>query len=400
MRPKDKLALRASEIRKRLAEIGGTEDLTDEIKSELAALRTEYADIETRIQAFTVAGDEPTETRRTEDTEDRELRQLIDGADLADIFDAAVEHRNTVDQTAELQQHLSLSPNQVPLALLFDAPLERRDVTPAPANVGQQQAEIIPGVFPTSCAAFLGVDMPTVDIGEKVYPVLATNATVHSPAENAEAAETTGSFTADVLSPKRLQASFIYSREDRARFRGMASALRQNLSDALANELDKKVLVGSNGLLTGTNLANQNANAQTTYANYRAQLAYGRVDGRYAMTVKDLRIVMGDKTYAHASAQFRSDNAGDRAALEDLEAVTNGVMVSTHVPVPASNKQNVVIRLGMRRDMVAPIWEGVTLIPDEVTKAKSGQIVITAAMMHAVKILRADGFYKQQVQLA
>ena len=54
----------------------------------------------------------------------------------------------------------------------------------------------------------------------------------------------------------------------------------------------------------------------------------------------------------------------------------------------------------MRRDMVAPIWDGITIIPDEITLVKKGQIVITAVMLHAVKILRADGFYKQQIQNA
>ena len=36
--------------------------------------------------------------------------------------------------------------------------------------------------------------------------------------------------------------------------------------------------------------------------------------------------------------------------------------------------RNVVIRLGSRRDMVAAIWEGITLIPDEITLAANGQI--------------------------
>ena len=45
----------------------------------------------------------------------------------------------------------------------------------------------------------------------------------------------------------------------------------------------------------------------------------------------------------------------------------------------------------MRRDMVAPLWEGVsTLVPDDVTKASSGQIVVTAFLIHAIKLLRAD----------
>ena len=165
-----------------------------------------------------------------------------------------------------------------------------------------------------------------------------------------------------------------------------------NLSrSAVGRARPASILVGTNGLLTGTNLPNHNASAVTTYANYRAQFAYGRVDGTYASTVGDIRSVVGSHTYAHASGVFRSTNAGDRAALEDIMSVTAGVKVSAHVPAAASNKQNGVIRLGSRRDMVAPIWEGVTLIPDEITKAANGQIVVTAVMLHAVKILRAAG---------
>ena len=180
----------------------------------------------------------------------------------------------------------------------------------------------------------------------------------------------------------------------------MDEALRQNLSDALGDALDKQILVGSNGLLTGTVLSNHTVAAASTYANYRSLFGYGRVDGIYAGSVGDIKIVMGAATYGHAASAFRSDNAGDRAALEDLMFGTGGVKVSAHVPDPASSKQNAVIRLGSRRDMVSPIWEGVTLIPDEVTLAANGQIKITAIMLHAVKLLRAAGFWKQQAQIA
>ena len=387
-----KIALRQSEIRTRLHELGDIEDVTDEVRSEIQTLTGEMKDLETRSQALITAGEQPEEVL---ETRDEQLEDLITRASAGEIFDAALEHRSTDGATRELQDEFDLGYNQVPVELL-----ETRAVTPAPANVGQDQSDIIPGVFPMGCAAFLGVDMPTVGDGEKVYPVLTKNAEAKTPAENADADETTGSFSADVLSPARLQASFFYSREDRARFAGMDAALRMNLGDALSDALDKQVLAGTEGLLTGTNLANHNVNTETTYALYRSELAYGRVDGVYANTVGDVRIVMGSDSYAHASGEFRSNNAGDRAALEDLMQVTAGVKVSSHVPDAASNKQNCVIRLGMRRDMVAPVWQGVTLIPDEVTKAKSGQIVITAVMLYAVKILRAAGFYKQQLQHA
>ena len=398
MKEEQKIALRISEVRQKLNELGGKADLTEDDQTEIDTLSKEYATLETRARALTIANadDEPNGIETGDESpEDRELRQMIDESSIGSIFQAAVDHRVTDGREAELQQHFNLAHNQIPLDLLD---LETRAVTPAPADVGQNQQTIVPGVFPQSCAAFLGVDVPRVPVGEPVFPVLTQNATVHAPAENDAATETTGSFSADVLSPARLQASFFYSREDRARFAQMDSALRQNLSEALMDGLDKAILSGTNGLFTGTNLANHAASAETTYALYRSQLAYGRVDGRYAMTVQDLRIVMGSDTYAHCAGEFRSDNAGDRAAIEDLMNVSAGVKVSAHVPDAASNKQNAVIRLGMRRDMVAPVWEGVTIIPDEVTKAANGQIVVTAVMLHNVKILRADGFYKQETQ--
>ena len=387
-------ALRTSEIRKRLAELAAIEEMNDEQRSEIGTLRTEYVDVEAKYQASVTAEDTPSE-QRSDDAEGRELRSLIVDANVGTIFEAALEHRSTDGREAEIQKHFGLGANQVPLAML-----ETRAVTPAPSSVGADQSAIIPGVFPQSVAAFLGVDMPTVGVGEHVFPVLTKNADVGTPAENAAQAETTGSFSADALSPSRLQASFFYAREDRARFAGMDEALRMNLSEALGDALDKEILVGTNGLLTGTVLSNHAVTAATTYANYRALFGYGRVDGVYAGGVGDIRIVMGHETYGHAAGVFRSDTAGDRAALEDLMQVTAGVKVSAHIPDAANNKQNSVIRLGMRRDMVAPIWEGISLIPDEITKAGTGQIVVTAVMLHAVKILRAAGFYKQQAQHA
>ena len=398
---------RQSQERQRMAELGMAEALDDETRAELDRIETGTPDLERQLRAAQVAvdADGKGETRATGDPDDRELRALIDGASVGAIFGAALEHRS--DRTGRprsFSSTSSLAPNQVPLAML-----ETRAVTPAPADVGQNQSQIVPGVFPASCAAFLGIDTPTVPVGDSVFPVLATNAVVGVPAEgvipsgtglDTEGA-TTGSFTAEVLSPGRLQAAFFYSREDRARFAGMDEALRMNLSDALADKLDEQILNGTNGLLNGTVLANHNVSAVTSYANYRDLFGYGRVDGTYAMSIADIRMVVGAGTYGHMAGVFRSANAGDRAAVEDLMTVTSGVKVSAHVPaVSNANKQNAVIRLGMRRDMVAPVWEGVTLIPDEVTKASSGQIVVTAVMLYAIKLLRAGGFHKRQSQHA
>ena len=397
MKASQKIALEMSEKREKLNALLAVDELSEDQRAELGTLTTRMQHLEVEARAAILAEDEITVTRSdVVDGEARELRSLVDRANVGNIFDAVLEHRATDGVEAELQTHYRLSANSIPLALL-----ETRAVTPAPGQVAQNQAAIIPGVFPQSCAAFMSVDMPTVATGDAVYPVLTTNADVGTPAENATQAETTGAFSASVLQPARLQAAFFYSREDRARFAGMDEALRMNLSDALADGLDKQILVGAEGLFTGTKLPNHAAAAVTTYANYRNELGYGRVDGKFAGSVGDLRITMGASTYGHCAGVFRSANAGDRAALEDLMQVTSGVRVSAHVPAATgAHKQDAVIRLGTRRDMVAAIWEGVSLIPDSVTLADKGQIKITAVMLHAVKILRAGGFYKQQTQHA
>ena len=236
-------------------------------------------------------------------------------------------------------------------------------------------------------------------VGEAVFPVLTSELSVGTPAENAEQGETTGAFSADVLSPSRIQASFFYSREDRARFAGMDSALRENLSMGLADGLDRQILVGANGLLTGTNLPNNAEAAESTFDNFISKLAFARVDGRLAATTSDVRTVMGASSYAHAGSTYRNTSV-DRTALDRLMELTGGVRVSSHVPAAASSKQNAVVRVGANRDMVAPIWSGISLIVDEITKAKAGQIVITAVMLHAVKLLRAAGYHKQEINVS
>ena len=404
MTPIMELEIRAGEIRKRLSAIGGMADLTDEIRSEMETLRREYQDNETRQAALKIGGIESAPPIETRTSEGRDFRRLVDRANVGEIFDNVINHRAVEGATAELQKHFNLDGNQVPLALLIrnwpgQDELETRAVTPAPTNVGQNMASIIPYVFPMACATFLDVDMPTVGVGEAVYPVLTSTLAVHTPAENAAATETTGSFTAEVLSPGRIQASYHYSREDRARFAGMDAALRENLSMGLSDGLDDQILSGTNGLFTGTVLANHNVTTATTYDLYLSQLCYDRIDGRYASVSGDVKMVMGSDVYGDAGKTYRNDSV-DRTVLDRLMDITGGVKVSAHVPAIASNRQNVVIKRGMAMSMVAPIWEGISIVPDEITKVAAGQVVITAIMLFANKLLRADDYYKQQIQTA
>ena len=121
---------------------------------------------------------------------------------------------------------------------------------------------------------------------------------------------------------------------------------------------------------------------------------------QYAARRGDLRVLFGSETYALAGGTYRGTDS-EESALDRLMAIVADVKVSAHVPaVAATKKQNGLIRLGLRRDMVAPMWDGVTLLVSETDEAlvKKGEIVITAILLHAIKITRTGGFYKQETR--
>ena len=362
------------------------EDFTAKVEAAKAAITAAQVDLETAAKA------EPeVPEHRQDNPAGAELRAMMDGANVGELFDSVLSHGQPQGAMAELQKHLGLQGNQIPISLITEfSKAEERAVTPAPANVGQTQQGIIPYVFPQSAAAFLGVDMPTVGVGEAVFPVLTAELTVGTPAENAEQAETTGAFSATVLSPSRIQASFFYSIEDRARFAGMDSALRENLSAGLQDGLDKAILSGTNGLFTGTNLPNNAQTVNDTFDSYLSNLVWNQIDGRYASMTSELAMVMGAATYKDMGQTYRNASV-DRSVLDRVMELVSGVRVSAHVPAPSSNRQDVVIRRGMSTSVVAPIWSGITIIPDQWSKASAGQIVITAVMLYAMQVLRTAG---------
>ena len=385
MTPVQKIEIRRSEAREKLLSLvtaQSAEDITrrDALEAELKALEPE---LRTAIEAEGAAETTP---------ESREWTGLNRRFDLGDMFTNVIEHRASSGVIAEVQKERGLGANAIPTDMLM---VEHRAVTPAPNDVGQSQSMITGFVFPQSVAGFLSIPSDIVPVGDRTYPVLTSDPAAGTPAENAAQAETTGTWTADVLSPGRIQASFFWSREDAARMAGMGDALREALQGGIADKLDSEIIQGTNGLFTANILdAHTRANS-SDYAHYVSQLLYERVDGKFAFDLADIRVVMGYQTFGNAATKLPTN--GEENALARIRNDSGGVRVSAHVPVVASSKQNAVVRLGNRRDMVAPVWGAVDLIPDEITLAGKGQIQLTAVLLYAVKVLREGGFYKQQV---
>ena len=392
-------ALKLSTIREKLNDLNAIADPTTEQKTEERDLLASQKATETEYRESLQSEDDARTTPTTPDTEERERQALVSRASLGAIFSAAVEHRSLDGAESELQAALDLASNQVPVDLLR-APVEHRAITPAPAHVGTSEQAVLPPIFASGDAAFLGVDQVTVPAGDVAFPVLTNRPTVGGPhTDSTEVAETTGAFSAELVKPERLQCAFTYKRVDVARFPVMGESLRAALNEALSESLDVQIVSGVDGLLGGTNLDAHAQAAVDTFATYVSKFGFARVDGRYASTAKSVKVLMGSASYAHAGSVYRGDQSQE-SAIDRLMTIGGGIKVSPHVPAVNATKQESVVRLGARRDMVAAVWQGVTIVPDEITRAKQGEIVITAILLSATKILRADGFFKSEVKVS
>ena len=400
-----RLQIRISEIRSRLNEISGLEGAayTEEIRQEQDNLTTEFREAETKYRAATILEDEETQNGLPLDSETRELQRLTERASVGDILSATFEKRQTSGEAAELQQHYGLGSHQVPLEMLrIDRGVEERAAATVPDSIGDaSQAQVITPIFSSGDGFFLGIERPTVPVGDAAFPVLSTVPSVKGPFDDStEAVQTDATFVANTLSPERLQASFSYRRTDAARFAGLDASLRLALAGGLEEALDDQAISGTDGLLTATNLPNNNVSAVTTFQLYLSGLLYGRVDGRYARTPGDVRMILGQGTFSHASGAYKGNNS-DESGVERLQEKSGGLRVSAHVPSVSSNKQNALIRLGMERGAaVQPIWQGVSLVIDEFTRAAHGEIIVHAILLANFAITRTAQWSKRQTQHA
>ena len=397
------IQVKLSSARQRLNELLQVETRSAEEQTEMETLTNEVSAREPELRAALAAEPDPEEVLVEGTAELRELAHLTERANVGDILSATFEKRQTSGAAAELQKHYGIGSHQVPLEMLrINRSVEERAAATVPASIGDaSQAQVVTPVFASGDGAFLGIERPTVPVGDAAFPVLSTSPTVAGPFSGSDnASQTDATFVATNLSPERLQASFSYRRTDAARFAGLDSSLRLALNGGLQEALDKQAISGTDGLLTATNLPNANVNTATTFALYLSGLLYGRVDGRYSRTPGDVKMILGQGTFTHAASTYKGNNS-DESGVERLQEKSGGLRVSSHVPDVASNKQNCLIRLGMERGAaIQPLWEGISLVVDEFTRAAYGEVVVHAVLLSNFQITRKAQFHKQQVQTA
>ena len=245
----------------------------------------------------------------------------------------------------------------------------------------------------------MAFDFPRVAYGTPAFPVVTTPATIHTPAEGADAAETTGVIAADALTPQRTQGSLRYSREDAARFAALGEAVRAHVGAAYASAVDQRCLTDTTaGLLSIVEPADPAS--QSDFDDYIGAWV-GKLDGQYAGEPGDVRMVIGATTAAHMVGQYKTGGviSAYRAVL-DL-AGNAGLRVANGIPAAASNDQ-AAFSVGIigGPHAVAPLWDGLEVIADPYSNSVAGEITVTIVGHSALKILRTGAYTRHRFQLA
>ena len=382
-----KLQKRLSELREEAAKPSTTEDRIKEIRAKVVSL-------EPQLRA---------ELDKVESREGEPIAGLSDKVELREYLSAAIDGRPLKGAEKELCDERGLSDqNSIPWDALLPTLEERADdTTTAVGGIGANQATIMARVFDQTTAAFLGVRMPSVGVGDQNYPVItagATGETLAAGASNDAEAATIGSLS---LSPTRLGANYLIRVEDLARLRGMEAALRADLRTALGTLLDSQIIAGDGTSPNFDGLLNELADPTAAgdvidYTSWIETLAAG-IDGKYANQLNQVRAVVGTATYRKLASTLATNTAA--TALMWTGQNTGGVRASNAIPAPASNVQ-AGLRTVRGSDAIAPVWQGLSLIRDPYTDARSGKVRLTAFMLASFGMVREDAWAEISVKVA
>ena len=418
MTTKQKLLVEQSEKRQALNTLLAKDELQDSDRKELEGLTKRAQEIEVEMRAAILAEPEPQlETRHMVhglDAEQRERLELRSQASLTNFLTRYMSGKMPQGRELELQQAAKVGEG-IPLEL-WDTPrsmgLETRAdvVTGTPSTVGVNLDRIRPAVFAKSIAPMMGVEMPRVESGTFASATIDTSLTAAAKAKGAVTDSAAATFTVSTATPKRISARLSIAIEDIAAV-GQAnyeSALRENLSLVLSDELDKQMIngTGSGANLIGIfqRLANPSAPAAgvVNWVGFAAQHA-GGVDGLWSSTLKDVCIITNPETYRLAASTFMGTDGAELSAAAYAMMHTGGFYCNKRMPAKTGHiAQALLYRKGRSmlggdmsmRTAVCPHWGQVT-ISDIYTGSAMGENYVTFHVLLGDVILVQSDAYEQ-----
>jgi len=198
-----KIQRRQSEIRQALAEMAGAETLTDETRSKIDTLDSEYQDNERRYRAALISENEEREQAKgeLETRSSREWAEMMAGFEMRQVALHLDEGRAIDGQTAEIVQELRSAGGFRGIPVPWQALEQRAGETVAGGTPDPVSTRpIIDRLFPDSMASAMGGQMIAIDQGAAEWPVVTSS--VSAGWQDGE--------TADVAGPT------VYATTDRA----------------------------------------------------------------------------------------------------------------------------------------------------------------------------------------
>ena len=394
MTPIQKLALRASEVRTKLNDLGAVESLSDEQTAEVATLSKEYRDIETRSQALMIGGDDPDDKGEVVTDKatqsDEKLLELRSKVSFADYAHAVVRDAPYDGAAAEFNQEIGLTgARDFPLEMLAP-PLETRATTDADTAVTQRRW--IDRLFADTMAVRLGVTMESVEPGQAAFPVTTAGAVAKQRDRAEAAADDAWTMSTTQMEPIGRRARLVFSMEDNLRVPGLDAALRRDLEMDMTESVDRAIFEGDDtattaandivGLVSAANVVEQTITQAAKVKGAGTLAAFAAlIDGKHASMTADLNVVLTVGAYRLWLATLANTGAAvDTTILEFLRRA--GIETAARGDIEAATTDGkfgafVGRGRGIAGAAVAAVWENGRLIRDEITKAASGEVALT-----------------------
>ena len=411
MTPLQQAEVKLSEQRIRLAELAAENELTDEHRAELDALRREYTDTERRAAALRIAEPAPIPVESRNDSEGREFRELLSNADFGRYVAAAMSRQGIGDgPELELNQHLGLAANYFPMRMLAGPEPEHRAAIDGDA--GAMQGTWLDRVFEGTAAERVGISFRPVAPGIAAYPVTSAGGAPQQRGRTQAADVRTYTVAVTEMKPSRRAVHGVYSIEDDMRLPGLADAITRDMRAAMTESVDLTVFKGDAGAneagadIAGMQTAIPAAGEFTiTQANkvkgdetLKAFLAL--VDGQYAAMMSDVMVVasVGSNvlwggtvlpspvTTGRTIAQFLMESGMTWATRGGIDTATAAGDFGAYVGLAR----------GIEGAGIAAVWEQGQLIRDEYTGAKSGEVQLTLNYLWQLAFPRSDSFRRMK----
>ena len=379
------IQIRLSECRESLNTLLQTNPRTDEQQTEMAALTAEVSKREPELRAALAS--EPDPETKVVDTADggehRERLELRTRTGIGDFLKAAAGGTSVNGAAAEYAESCGIPlSGHLPMAL-FGSPVETRAITPGPAVDGPVQP-VVPYVFERSAAASLGIMMPSIGAGMVQIPRITTAPPADTLAKDGAAPSTAAAVTLDSQAPVRIAGQFELRVEDLAVYPPLESALGESMQGSLSSELDKETFNGASGTLDGLFTQATNVNAAGSVETYTTGI--GRfaalVDGKHAYDLRDIRAVIGSKTFALYAGLFANSNKGDLSLFDYLVMHLGSIRVSDRVPgVSSSAQKGIVVLTASAESPKIYVWDALQIVRDPYSGAGAGKVTITATAL-------------------